>query len=57
MHLTLLPTKGKRVFHVSILSVDSLGDVYTSDCLSYRQTSTCFLRHTVYITVVVFVCP
>ena len=52
-----LSYKGKRVFHVSTLSLACLGNGYESDRISYIQTSTCHLRHMVYVTVVMFVCP
>ena len=38
-----------------ILSLGSLGNGYTVAVISYRQTSTCRPRHTVYVIVVVFV--
>ena len=54
--LTIFLTKGKRVFHLSILYLVCLGNVYASDRLSYRQAFMYRPRHTYYITVVVFVC-
>ena len=55
--LTVFLTEGKRFFHMSIILSACLGDVYEYDRLSYRHNSTCRPRHTVYVTVVVFVCP
>ena len=55
--LTVFLTEGKRVFHVSNLSLDFSGNEYASDRISYRQTSTYRPHHMQYVTVVVFVCP
>ena len=55
--MTIFLAKGKRVFHVLILSLACLGDSYDSGRLSYRQTSTCLPHHMHYVCVVVFVCP
>ena len=40
-----------------ILSLACLVGFYASERLSYRQTPTCRPRHTLYVTVVVFLCP
>ena len=55
--LTVFLTKGKRVFHMLILSLVFLGNGYVSGRISYVQASTYCLWHTYYITVLVFVCP
>ena len=54
--LTIFLTKGKGVFHVLILYLARSGNGYTSDRISYIQTSTCRPCHTFHVTVVVFVC-
>ena len=53
--LTVVLTKGNRVFHVLIMYLAHLGNIYMSDCLSYRQIFTRRRCHMVYVTVVVFV--
>ena len=55
--LTIFLTKGKRVFHVSILSLVRSGNGFVYGRLSYGQTSTYHPRSTYYVTVLVFVCP
>ena len=55
--LTVFITKGKRVFHMSILSLVRLGNGYAYGRLSYKQASTYRPRHMYYVTVLVFVCP
>ena len=57
MRLVVFLTEYKRVLHVSILSLAYLGNGYAYNRIYYRQTSTCRPRHTIYVTVVVFVCP
>ena len=57
VRLTVFITEGKRVFHVSILSLVRLVNGYASVRRSYGQASTYRPRHTYYITVLVFVCP
>ena len=55
--LTIFLAKGKRVFHVSILSLVSSGNSYAYGRLSYGQAYTYLPRHTYYVTVLVFVWP
>ena len=55
--LTVFLTKGKRVFHVSILSLVRLGNGFASGRVSYGQASTYRSCPTYYVTVLVFVCP
>ena len=55
--LNFFLTKGKRVFHVSILSLVLSGNGYASGRLSFGQASTPPPRHTYHVTVLVFVCP
>ena len=57
LRLTVFLAKGKRVFHVSILSLVRLGNGYASGHLYYEQASRYCTRNTYYVTVVVFVCP
>ena len=54
--LTVFLTEGKRVFHVSILSLVRSGNGFASGRLSYGQASTYRPRTTYYVTVLVFVC-
>ena len=54
--LTVFLTEGKRVFHVSILSLVRLGNGFASGRLSYRQAFTFHPLSTYYVTVLVFVC-
>ena len=55
--LTVFLTKGKRVFHLSILFLVRLGKGFASGCHSYGQASTYRPRNTYYITVLVFMSP
>ena len=55
--LTVFLTEGKRVFHVSILSLVRSGNGFTSGRLSYGKDSTYRPHPTYYVTVLVFVCP
>ena len=55
--LTVFITKGKRVFHLSIMSLVSLRNGYASGRLSYVQAFMYHPCHTHYVTVLVFVCP
>ena len=48
-HLTVFLTKGKRVFHVSILSFVHSGNGFTFGRLSYGQVSTYRPRPTSYV--------
>ena len=57
LRLVVFLAKGKRVFHVSILSLVCLGNCYASGRLYYGQASTYRPRHTYYVTVFVFLCP
>ena len=52
--LTIFLTKGKRVFHLSILSSVRLGDGYAAGRISYEESSTYRPCHTHYVTVLVF---
>ena len=54
--LTVFISEGKRVFHVSILSLVRSGNGYASGWMSYGQASIYRPRHTYYITVLFFVC-
>ena len=54
---TVFLTEGKRVLHVSILSLVRSGNVFAYGSLHYGQASTYRLCHTYYVTVLVFVCP
>ena len=54
--LTVFLTKGKRVFHVFILSLVRSGDGFASGSLYCGQDSTYRPRPTYYVTVLVFVC-
>ena len=56
LRLTVFITEGKIVFHVLILSLVCLGNVYVSGRLSYRHDYMYHPRHTYCITVLVFVC-
>ena len=55
-HLTVFLAEGKRVFHVSILSLVRLGNGFASGGLSYGQASTYRPRTMYYVTILVFVC-
>ena len=55
--LTVFLTKGKRVFHMSILSLVHSGNGLASGRLSYGQASTYRPHPTYYVNVLVFVCP
>ena len=54
--LTVFLTKGKRVFHVSILYLFCSANSYASRRLSCEQASIYCPCHTYYITLLVFVC-
>ena len=54
--LIVIIAKGKRVFHVSILSLVRSGNGYASGRLSFGQASTYRPRPTYYVTVFVFLC-
>ena len=54
--LTVFLTKGKRVFHMSILSLVRSGNGFASGRLSYGQACTYRPRPTYYVTILVFVC-
>ena len=54
--LTVFLTEGKRVFHMSILSLVRSGNGFSSGRLSYGQVSTYHPCPTYYVTVLVFVC-
>ena len=56
MRLTVFLTEGKKVFHVSILSLVRSGNGFASDRISYKHASTYRPRPTYYITVLLFVC-
>ena len=54
--LNFFLTEGKRVFHMSILSLVRSGDGFASGRLSYGQASTYRPRPMYYVNVLVFVC-
>ena len=55
-HMTVFLTEGKRVFHMSMLSLFRLGNCFVSGRLSYGQASTYLPRPNYYVNVLVFVC-
>ena len=57
LRLTVFLTKGKRVFHASILHLVRSGNGFASGRISYGQDSTYRPCHTYYVTVLVFLCP
>ena len=54
--LTVFLNEGKRVFHVSILSLVRSGKGFTSGRISYGQASTYRPCPMYYVTVLMFVC-